>query len=68
MNRFFKILFNGKSYLINYDIRLENWFNVSEIEIKRSSSMNMNFRIVSINNLEDYDYYVNERRRKDKAS
>lgn len=30
--------------------------------------MNMNFRIVSINNLEDYDYYVNERRRKDKAS
>lgn len=68
MNRFVKNLFNGKSYLINYDIRLENWFNVSEIEIKRSSSMNMNFRIVSINNLEDYDYYVNERRRKDKAS
>lgn len=64
----FYCMIRGKSYLINYDIRLENWFNVSEIEIKRSSSMNMNFRIVSINNLEDYDYYVNERRRKDKAS
>jgi len=64
----FYCMIRGKSYLINYNSRLENWFNLSEIEIRKSSNINLNFNIVSINNLEDYDYYVSERKRKEKAS
>ena len=64
----FYCMIRGKSYLVNYNSRLENWFNLSDIKIKAGVNMNMNFDVVSINNLEDYDYYVNEKRRKEKAS
>lgn len=53
--KLFYCMISGKSYLLNYESKLEDWFNVSDIKIKESKGMKLNFKIASVNNLEDFE-------------
>lgn len=50
----FYCMISGKSYIINYNEILEKWFNLSEIEIKKSERVQQSKNIASISNMKDY--------------
>lgn len=66
--RLFYCMIKGKSYLINHSKELEHWFSLSDIEIKRSNTIHFNFNVISITNMIDYEHYLEESKKKQKAS
>ena len=52
--RLFFCIMKGKFYLIKHDDILERWLDLSNIEVRKSETMTLNYGVHVINNLDDY--------------
>ena len=50
----FYCMISGKAYILNYNEKLEDWFNLSEIEIKYSERIQQSKNVAVVSNMREY--------------